>query len=154
RTPGAAIRGESAPESLVLLPRSPFKMTTRRCFTLAALCLAASLSLGGRARAGYDYSTSVPAANVTGASGSVTVSTATSFIDPRLGTVATPYGFTTFTDLGGSTIYLVNAFSTNFPVGGSPSSPLENVLVSSSPTTTDSSTWNFTEVITITNPSA
>jgi hypothetical protein len=137
-------------------------MIVRRFFALAALAVVASLSLSGVAHAGYDFSTSVPAANVTGASGSVTVSPATSFTDPNLNggnPISTPFGYTKFADTGGaggsagSTIYLINSYTQNFPVSTAPSTPTTNILISTPSGLSDSSSWAFTSVITITNPS-
>jgi hypothetical protein len=130
-------------------------MMLRRLFTVGALAVIASLSLSGVAHAGYDFSTSVPSANVTGGSG-IVVSASTSFTDPNLNSgnpVSTPFGYTRFLDGGGSTVYLINSYTQNFPVSPAPSTPTTNILISTPSGTTDSSSWSFTSVITITNPS-
>jgi len=130
-------------------------MILRRFFTLVALAVAALLSLSDRANAGYDYSTSVPIGNVTGAS--VGPATSSAAFTLTGGTTITPSNsqvpYTFFTDGGGSTIYLVNSSATNVGYGVNTGAPVENVYVSTPVGVTDKSTWSFTEIITVTNQS-
>jgi hypothetical protein len=134
-------------------------MVVRRLLALLAVAVIGSLCFGAPAHAGYDFSTSVPAANITGNVGSPTVSTATSFSDPNIGggaSISTPFGYTKFTDgggSGGSTIYLINSYTQNFPVGTAPSTPTTRILISTPAGATDNSTWGFTSLITVINPS-
>jgi hypothetical protein len=126
-------------------------MILRRFFTLAALVVAASLSLSGRANAGYDFSTTI--ASVSGG----TALTGTGPFTLGGGTVISPAStqvpYTYFVDAGGSTVYLVNSSGTNVPYGINTSVANINLYVSSPTTSTDHSTWSFTDTITITNPS-
>ena len=126
-------------------------MILRRFFTLTALVVAASLSLSGRANAGYDFSTTI--ASVSGG----TAMTGTGAFTLGGGTVITPASsqvpYTFFVDAGGSTIYLVNSSGTNVPYGVNTAVANVNLYVSSPTTSTDTSTWSFTDTITITNAS-
>jgi hypothetical protein len=127
-------------------------MILRRLFTLIALTVAASLSLSDRAHAGYDVSTQVPTANISGSPaimGTPTLSGPGSFIIPGTngGTISTTNGFTTFVDGAGSTIWLVNSSFTNFT--GDPFTANENVYGDLK--AGDTSTFTFTMVIKVTN---
>jgi hypothetical protein len=127
-------------------------MILRRFFTLTALVVAASLSLSDRANAGYDFSTTI--ASVVGGT---SVSTGTGAFTLGGGTVITPASsqvpYTFFVDAGGSTVYLVNSSGANVPYGVNTAVANVNVYVASPTTSTDHSTWSFTDTITITNPS-
>jgi hypothetical protein len=130
-------------------------MILRRFFTLAALAAVASLGLSGRAQAGYDFSTAVPSGNITGGS-SIVVSPNTSFTDPNLNggnPVSTPFGYTRFLDGGGSTVYLINSYTQNFPASNAPSTPTTNMLISTPSGTNDSSSFTFIMNVTVINPS-
>jgi len=127
-------------------------MILRRFFTMAALAVVASLTLSDRAHAGYDVSTSVPTASVTGGSSIMTFAPGSTFVitGANGGTVTATYGYTSFVDGGGSTIYLVNSYFSNFI--GNPFAAVENVYANYN--SSDTSTWSFTDVIKVTNPSA
>jgi len=130
-------------------------MILRRLFTLIALTVAASLSLSDRAHAGYDVSTQVPTANITGSpaiQGTPTLTVgAGTFLVPGIngGLVTTTNGFTTFVDGAGSTIWLVNSSFTNFT--GNPFTATEQVYGDLK--AGDTSSFTFTMVIKVTNPS-
>jgi len=131
-------------------------MILRRFFTLTALVVAASLSLSDRANANYDYSTTI--SSITGNSGSILTGTAAFTLGSNpsntvtLGSSQVPYTF--FVDQGGSTIYLANQSGQNTPYGANSSTANINIYVSSPNTSTDHSTWSFTDTITILNPGA
>jgi hypothetical protein len=145
-------------------------MILRRLFTLTALTLAASLCLSDRAKAGYDVSTSVPftsvtntgggalsAANVvgpgTGALNTITLPPLTGSPSGAGGIVLAQFGYTFFTDAGGSTIYLVNSDALNNAFGSSPAGASVNMYINYK-TGDTTSTFTFTSVITIVDPSA
>ena len=135
-------------------------MILRRFFTLTALVVAASLSLSDRANAGYDFSTTIPAANIVGNVGAPQTGTGAFTLGSgslNNGSVITPSSsqipYTFFVDQGGSTVYLVNSSGTNVPYGVNTAVANVNVYVASPQTSTDHSTWSFTDTITITNPS-
>jgi len=127
-------------------------MIVRRIFTLTALVVAASLSLSDRANAGYDYSTSVSSVTDTGGGGTTPIP-AGSTISIGGTNVPVTFGGTKFVDAGGSTIFLLDSFTSNFPTG-TPAGPVENIFISTPGGVSDSSTWSFQETIKITNPSA
>jgi len=123
-------------------------MLLRRLFTLIALTVAASLSLSDRAHAGYDVSTQVPTANISGSgtiSGQTLVLGSGSFTVPGIngGTVSTTNGYTSFVDGAGSTIWLVNSSFTNF--SGNPFTA--NEFVYGDLKAGDTSSFTFTIVI-------
>jgi len=127
-------------------------MLLRRLFTLIALTVAASLSLSDRAHAGYDVSTQVPTANISGSgtiSGQTLVLGSGSFtvLGINGGTVSTTNGYTSFVDGAGSTIWLVNSSFTNF--SGNPFTA--NEFVYGDLKAGDTSSFTFTIVIKVTN---
>jgi len=126
-------------------------MILRRLFTLTALTVAALLSLSDRASANYDVSTTVTAGNITGTgvTGITPIAPGGTFVI-GVTTITAANGGTQFTDGGGSTVYLVNYFSPN-NTAGSLITPSELVYVKASGA--DSSTFSFTDTITVTNPS-
>jgi hypothetical protein len=123
-------------------------MILRRFFMLTALAVAVSLSLGGRAHANYDVSTSVASINPGGGSVLLT-NVAGPIVDGILGTIAAPAGFSKFTDGAGSTIYLVNDFNGN-QAPGFVGTVNQAIFVSTS--VADTGSWSFTETITVFNP--
>jgi len=129
-------------------------MILRRFFTLAALVVAASLSLSGRANANYDFSTTI--ASVSGNVGALQTGTGP-FSLPGVGTItplATQVPYTFFVDQGGSTVYLVNSSGSGVPYGVDTATAGISLYVASPSTSTDHSTWSFIDTITITNPGA
>jgi len=123
-------------------------MLLKRLVTVSVLSLAVSLGLSGRASANYDISTTVPTANITGGSSFTVFNPGSIAIGGSIGTVPAPNGGVSFIDGGGSTIYLVNFISSNqFNL----TVPNEQVFVSTA-SGSDTSTWGFTSLITIFNP--
>jgi hypothetical protein len=127
-------------------------MILRRLFTLTALVVAASLSLSGRANASYDVSTSI-----SGTSGLTllatipTTSPAVTTTTINGAAITTTYGGAEYSDSQGSTIWLINSFSTPNLPGTSPATATENTFITFK--TGDGSTWSFTDTITVVNPS-
>jgi len=124
-------------------------MILKRFFTLSVLALAVTLSLSGRASANYDVTTTVPTANITGGSSFTVFPAGSIAIGGSIGTVPAPNGGVSFIDGGGSTIFLVNFLSTNQI---NLTVPNEQVFVTTTGSTNDTSTWGFTSLITVFNP--
>jgi hypothetical protein len=118
---------------------------------LTALAVAASLCLSDRANAAYDVSTSIQSVTGVPAISNLSLNAPGSFVitGANGGTVAAPFGFTSFNDGAGSTIYLVNSNFTGF--NGSLFTANENVygnLVGG-----DTTSFTFTMLVKVTNPS-
>jgi hypothetical protein len=135
-------------------------MILRRFFTLAALALAVSLSLSGRAHAGYDFTTSI--ASVSGLTLVLSNQTGSFSIPAQTGgggaggtvTIQNGQTWSSYTDAAGATIFLVNNQSTNNSYIGF-TVPTENIYINiNSAAAGDVSTWSFTENIKVTNPTA
>lgn len=123
-------------------------MILRRFFTLAALAVVVSLGFSSRANANYDVSTSITAVSVNGVAVAFTPVPAGTAVPTTPPTTTNNSGYF-FSDGFGSTIFLVNYVQLNFPLGLTVT-PTENIFVKS--TGSDSASWTFTELVTITNP--
>jgi len=119
---------------------------------MTALVVAASLSLSGRANATYDVSTSI--SGTTGLTQIGTIPTTSPTVSTTTingATITTTYGGAEYTDSQGSTIWLINSFSPMNAPGISPATATENTFITLK--AGDSSTWSFTDTITVVNPS-
>jgi len=134
-------------------------MILRRFLTLAALAVAVSLSLSGRAHAGYDFTTSI--ASVSGLTPVLSNQTGNFTLPAQSGgggaggtvTIQNGQTWNSYTDAAGATIFLVNNQSTNNSYQGF-TVPTENIYINiNGAAPGDVSTWSFTENIKVTNPS-
>jgi hypothetical protein len=136
-------------DDLPIFSEESLNMFRRQIVAVALLTVAVSLSLGGRAHANYDVSTSIASISP-GIGGSVVhINTPGPIVDGILGTIAAPAGYSQFTDSAGSTIYLVNDFNGN-QAPGLIGTVNQALFVSTS--VPDSGLWSFTETITVFNP--